>query len=159
MAPPDWNTWAQQLFSGAFGAVLGAGISWFTTYTASQQAERRQRKTVRRQLLLILRSARGRFEAARTSPAFPIADDDPATGILLRLSFTPEVALALSDREANIVQQAALRAERVARGTSNNRDASSSVVPDDQKHRIISQGCESVVMLIDKALIALGEES
>lgn len=120
-------------------------------------SQKRAADAIRRQLLLVLESVRGRFETARLQPDFPVADDDPATSVLFTRAFAHETALALSADEARHVQQAALRAYRVANGISRNRSAPAvaAMVPDEQR-RIISSGAQSVVQLVDKAISALG---
>ncbi len=181
--PPETAIWVTpliQVLSGAATTVLGAAIGYRLTTAAEKRANKRTleaearaqeraadtekqgrtrtKQAVRQQLLLVLESVRGRFEAARLHPQLVLADNDPATSVLFTKAFAHEVALALSADEARDVQQAALRAHRVAAGLVQEHQPKSVTNRAEmaEVERRVASGAQDAIQLLDKAIKTLG---
>jgi hypothetical protein len=178
-ATPGWQTTLLQVLPVVLTTVFGAAIGYILTTLAERRsnkraleaearaeqraiengkrAQERTKQAVRQQLLLVLESVRGRFEAARLHPQMDIADNDPATGVLFAKAFAHEVALALSSEEARDVQEAALRAHRIAASLVEQHQ---SVTITNQakiaeKNRVIAEAATDAVHLLDRAITTL----
>lgn len=155
--PDLWTTWGTQLLSGLVGALIGAVASLGTTVFLEKWRFANVRGSVRRQLLLLMESARGRFDSVRRNAnMYVVIYSDPATKKLLDLAFEHDAVMALTDSEAHQVQEAALRAERVASSYVENDQRRTTGALTADIRETIQSAAQDAIQLLDKAIAALG---